>query len=99
MADRITIANIPSVLTSTTGTVLVANPGRTGFSIQNSGTNPLFVLLGAGCTNNGTYHIVLKGGSAVGDGSGATFSLLSGVSYTGIVSASGTAPSFTVLEM
>ena len=99
MADQITIANTPSVLTSTTGTVLSSAPGRRGLHIQNNGTNPLFVLMGAGATNNGVYHVVLKGGTAVGDGNGGTFSMLNGVVYTGVVSASGTAPSFTILEL
>lgn len=98
--DRRTIA-LPSsgtTGTATQATLMASNAGRSGFYIQNHATNPLFVFLGAGCTNLGTYHIILQGGTAVQDGKGGTYSQSGGSVYTGIISASGTAPTYTYLE-
>jgi hypothetical protein len=102
MADRVAIlcqcsqANKPGL--STQPTVLSSNPARAGFMIQNQGTNPIFVALGSGATND-VYHIVLKGGTAVSDGNGGTFVQTSGAIYTGIITMSGTSPTYTVLEL
>lgn len=88
-------SNTPSI--QTVSTALAANPKRIGFSIQNLGTNPLFICLGNGATST-TFHYVLKGGTAVSDGLGATFTQNDGAVYTGIVTTAGTAPSYTVFE-
>ena len=96
MTDRRSIANAPLGL-QTGATVLSANAARTGFNIQNHGTNPLFVVLGTGATND-IYHVVLKGSTGVADGSGGVFAQMSGAVYTGIITSSGTAPTYSILE-
>jgi len=88
-------ANVPSV--STQPTVLAVNSSRAGFVIQNQGTNPLYVRFGAGATTS-VYHVILKGSTAVSDGSGGIFTVLDNVCYTGIITSAGTAPSYTVAE-
>lgn len=88
-------ANTPSIASSTTA--LASNPLRNGWSIQNLGTNPLFVLLGNGASTS-VFHFVLKGGSASDDGLGAFMSQTVGTVYTGIITIAGTSPRYTVLE-
>lgn len=90
------IANTPSILS--TATALAANQGRAAFQIQNVGTNPLFVLLGSGASSS-VFHQVLKGGTGSNDGLGGSFSMSTGVVYTGIVTIAGTSPLYTVLEL
>ena len=89
-------ANTPAIIA--TATALAANPARVGFSIQNLGTNPLFVLLGAGGTSS-VFHVVLKGSTVQDDGTGGIFSMAENTVYTGIVTVAGTSPRYTVLEM
>jgi hypothetical protein len=79
-------------------TVLAANVNRTTWGIQNQGTNPLFVLLGAGATTS-VFHFVLKGGTALNDGNGGTYLNMDGGIYQGVVSQAGTAPTYTVWEL
>lgn len=103
MADRIAIicpmgtANTPAIVTSA-GTALVANPVRGSWSIQNLGTNPLFVLRGTGASST-VFHHVLKGGSVADDGTGGSISEEAGVIYTGIITVAGTSPRFVVTEL
>lgn len=89
-------ANTPSVLTS--ATAMAANTARIAWSIQNQGTNPLFVLLGSGATTS-VYHAVLKGSTVAADGTGGTYSMESGTVYNGIVTVAGTSPSYTVTDI
>lgn len=89
-------SNVPAVKTS--ATALAANTARIGFVIQNQGTNPLFVCLGAGGATN-QYHIILAASTGAADGSGAKFSMLEGTVYTGLITVAGTSPSYTVLEI
>jgi hypothetical protein len=89
-------ANTPSIASA--ATALAANPARVGFSIQNLGTNPLFVLYGAGATSS-VFHVVLKGSSVQDDGTGGVATMAEGSIYTGIVTIAGTSPRYTVLEM
>lgn len=89
--------NTPSILTSA-GTAIAVNQNRTGFNIQNLGTNPLFVLLGTGASTT-VFHAVLKGGTVNDDGLGASFSQMAGSVYTGIVTVAGTSPRFVVTEL
>jgi hypothetical protein len=102
MADRtaiiapMSVANTPTILTSA-GTALAANPVRGGWMIQNTGTNPLFVLFGSGASAT-VFHANLKGGSVAEDGLGASISQTSGVIYTGIITVAGTSPRFVVTE-
>lgn len=90
-------SNIPSILT-TAGTALVANQARIGFSIQNVGMNPVYVLLGAGASAS-VYHFVLKGGTADNDGLGGSITFTSGIIFTGEVSFAGTTPKIVCLEI
>lgn len=93
------IANTPAILTPTTGdTVLAENIARGAFTIQNLGTNPLFVRLGAGATT-AVFHIVLRGGSQNDDGSGGTLSMEAGTVYYGPISVAGTSPRLVVTEL
>lgn len=89
-------ANTPSLQTGTTA--LAVNVNRAGWAIQNQGTSPLAVLLGSGATPL-VFHVVLKGGSALNDGNGGIFSQTVGIVYQGIVTSSGSNPTYTVLEM
>lgn len=90
-------ANTPAILTAA-GTALASNPVRAGWSIKNLGTNPLFVLLGAGATTS-VFHTILKGGTLADDGLGDSITEKIGVVYTGIISVAGTAPRFVVTEL
>ena len=87
--------NTPSIASA--ATALSANGERLGWSIQNLGTNPLFVRLGSGASST-VFHYILKGGSANDDGLGATVGQTSGTVYTGIITIAGTSPRYTVLE-
>ena len=88
--------NTPSIVTSA-GTALAANDSRYAWSIQNTGTNPLFVRLG-GTASSTVFHYVLKGGTGNEDGTGGSVSEASGAVYTGLISVAGTSPRFVVRE-
>jgi len=90
------VASTPSIASSTTA--LAANTARAGWSIQNLGTNPLFVLLGTGASAT-VFHFVLKGSTVQDDGSGGTVNQTTGTVYTGLITIAGTSPRYTVLEM
>lgn len=102
MADRNSIlcqqakANTPAILTDATG--IPSNPARAAWSIQNVGTNPLFVNLG-GTASSSVYHYVLKGGTADNDGLGALVGQTAGTVFTGAISVAGTSPKYVVMEM
>ena len=91
-----TAVNTPSIASATTA--LAVNQNRTGFNIQNLGTNPLFVLLGSGASTT-VFHAVLKGGTVNDDGLGASLSQMAGTVYTGIVTIAGTSPRYVVTEL
>lgn len=78
-------------------TALAANTERRYFSIQNCGTNPLFIRLGSGASTS-LFHYVLKGGSGNDDGNGATFESGS-IVYTGTITVAGTSPRYVATEM
>lgn len=88
--------NTPSISNNTTA--LAANNNRIGWSIQNLGTNPLYVLLGSGASTT-VFHVVLKGGTGNDDGLGAFYSQNTGAVYNGIITIAGTSPRYTVLEV
>lgn len=98
MAQTVTpssLANTPAIIA--TATALAANANRQFFSIQNTGTNPLFVLLGSGASSS-VFHRVIKGGTGASDGLGDTYS--SGiVVYQGIITVAGTNPLYVVTEL
>ena len=89
-------ANTP-VIVATAGTAITSNPARISWSIQNLGTNALFVLLGTGASTT-VFHFVLKAGSGSDDGTAGAVSQEAGVIYTGDISVAGTSPRFTYLE-
>ncbi len=92
-----TNANTPSIISSA-GTAIASNANRIAWSIQNLGTNPLFVRLGAGGSPT-LFHTVLKGSTGQDDGTGGIASESVGTVYTGIITVDGTNPRFTVLEI
>ncbi len=96
VVQQTTATSIPAIIA--TATALASNPARVGWSIQNLGQNPLFVLLGAGATSS-VFHTVLKAGTGNDDGLGGSVSQTSGVVYTGIITIAGTSPRYTVLEI
>jgi hypothetical protein len=93
----VSVTNTPAIVTSA-GTALAANSSRRGWAIQNTGTNPLFVLMGSGASTS-VFHRVLKGGSGTDDGTGGSIEYTFGTIYTGIISVAGTSPRFVVTEM
>jgi hypothetical protein len=90
------VANTPSVASD--ATALAANPARGAWQIQNVGTNPLFVRLGASASDT-VFHAVLKGGTGAKDGLGASWGQDTGTVYTGVITVAGTAPSYVVMEL
>lgn len=88
--------NTPEIASA--ATALAANARRTQWSIQNLGTNPLFVRLGASASST-VFHVVLKGATVQDDGTGGIMSQDVGAIYCGVISIAGTSPRYTVLEM
>lgn len=89
--------NTPSIVSSA-GTALAANTARIAWSIQNVGTNPLFVLMGPSASST-VFHFVLKGGTGNSDGLGGSLTFNGPVVYNGIITVAGTSPLFTVSEI
>ena len=89
-------ANTPSILTDATG--IPTNAARSAWSIQNVGTNPLFVRFG-GTASSTVYHYVLKGGTGDSDGLGALVGQNTGTVFTGAISVAGTSPKYVVMEL
>lgn len=90
------LANTPSI--ASTGAALADNSDRAGWTIQNLGTNALFVLLGTGASTS-VFHYVLKAGSVNDDGTGGSVSQNTGAIYTGPISIAGTSPRYVVTEL
>ena len=88
--------NTPAIASSTTA--LASNPKRKGWSIQNLGTNVLFVRLGTGATTS-IFHYCVKGGTGNDDGTGGSVSQTDGTLFTGEISISGTSPRYAVMDM
>jgi len=87
--------NTPALLG--TGTAIAANPERKSWSIQNCGTNVLFVRLG-GAASATVFHYALKPGTGNDDGTGGSVSEGDGVIFTGIITVAGTTPRLTTRE-
>lgn len=80
-------------------TALAVNQARTGFQIQNVDTGALFVKFGPSASTT-SYSFVLKAGTGAADGSGGSFSMMSGNVYRGIITvASAGTPSYAILEL
>jgi hypothetical protein len=89
-------ANTPTIASA--ATALASNTGRLAFSIQNLGTNALYILLGTGASTS-VFHTVLVAGTVNDNGTGGSYSMESGTIYTGIVTVAGTSPRYTVTEL
>lgn len=89
-------SNTPSI--QSTATAIASNPARIGWTIQNLGTNPLYVCLGTGGSTS-VFHFVLKGGTGNDDGLGGSLTFTSGAVYTGIVTVAGSGLRYTTLEV
>ena len=87
--------NTPSIMSS--ATALASNPARTGWFIQNLGTNALFVRMG-GTASTSVFHTVLKAGTGNDDGSGGSVGQEQGVVFTGIITIDGTSPRYVAIE-
>jgi len=94
--DQSAVINTPSIVNSA-GTALAVNTGRRSWSIQNTGTNPLFVCLGSTASTT-VFHYVLKAGTGASDGTGGSVGESVGLVYTGLISVAGTSPLFVVRE-
>lgn len=94
-------ANLPSIKTDTSG--IPANPNRIAFSIQNVGTSALYLLLvppnSSATASTTVYHTVLKAGTGNDDGTGGSYSMESGVVFTGFVSVAGSSPRYVITEI
>lgn len=84
------------ILTSA-GNALSANPSRCGYTIQNLGTNPLFVKEGESASTS-DFDYILAPGATNDDGQGAFYETPAGQTYTGIVSVAGTSPRLVASE-
>lgn len=87
--------NTPSIASA--ATAIAANTSRQAWSIQNLGTNTLFVRLGAGASTS-VFHFVLKAGSINDDGLGGEVNQTDGIVYNGIITIAGTSPRYTAWE-
>lgn len=88
--------NTPAIVSA--ATALAANTNRLAWSIQNLGTNPLFVLRGTNASTT-VFHTVLKAGTGQDDGSGGVISEEAGTVYNGIITIAGTSPRYVVTEL
>lgn len=88
--------NTPSI--QSTATALAANQARGAWSIQNLGTNALFVLMGTGASTS-VFHWVLKAGAGNDDGSGGSIAQEAGTVYTGIITVAGSSPRYVAAEI
>lgn len=82
----------------TNATAFPANPARTGFMLQNQGTNQLYILYGTGATSS-VYNFIIKGCTGAADGTGGSLSMMDGNIYRGIITIAGINPSYSVLEL
>jgi hypothetical protein len=89
-------ANTPSIQSS--ATALAANKARGAWMIQNLGTNPLFVRMGAGASTT-VFHVVLKASTGNDDGTGGTIAQEMGTVYTGEITVAGTSPRYVATEI
>jgi len=90
--------NTPAIVTSA-GEVLedAGAGGRRGWSIQNVGTNPVFVCLG-GTASSTVFHYVLKAGTGASDGLGGSVEEKMGAVFQGSITIAGTTPKVVVSE-
>jgi hypothetical protein len=75
----------------------VANEARIGYSIQNLGTNPLFVKEGTSASTS-DFSYILAAGSGNDNGTGGKYESPAGRIYTGALSIAGTSPRYVFVE-
>lgn len=88
--------NTPAIVSGSTA--LAANQNRLAWSIQNLGTNALYVLRGTGASTT-VFHTVLKAGTGNDDGTGGVISEEAGTIYYGVITVAGTSPRYVVTEL
>ena len=91
-------SNTPSIASDGTAIAAATTGGRRGWSVQNLGTNALFVRLGASASST-VFHFVLKASTGNDDGTGGSVEQSVGAVYQGEISIAGTSPRYTALEM
>lgn len=91
--------NSTTTLVTTAGTLLVANPARIAWGVQNMGTNPLAVYFGSGAAIGTVETKVLKGGTGANDGLGGSLDYDGPIVYNGIITIDGTSPRAAVYEV
>ena len=79
---------------ASSATALTAS-NRARFYIQNVGTNPLFVKLGASASTT-DYDFILKADTSAAAGAGGAITV---DGYTGVVSVAGTSPAYCCHEL
>lgn len=85
-----TAATTTGIVSPASGGAVLAPNARRDFWIQNCGTNPLFVFLGAGANTTTNVSYILKGCAVANDGSGG---FVTDDEWKGAVSVAGTSPS------
>lgn len=90
--------NTPSIITSA-GTVIPARAvgDRRAWSIQNVGTNAIFVRMG-GTASTSVFHFIIKGGTGDSDGLGGSIEESVGAVFQGLISIAGTTPKLVIKE-
>lgn len=87
VGDAVSTAALTSV-GATAGQVLAANGNRKGFSVTNTGTTTLYLVLGFGTPTATVYHYPLAACAVTHDGKGGTYT---DESWLGAVQAIGSA--------
>jgi len=90
-------ANTPAIEDGAAALADAGAGGRRGWSIQNVGTNPIFVCLG-GTASSTVFHWVLKAGTGESDGLGGSVEEKSGAVFQGAITIAGTTPKYVVSE-
>lgn len=75
-------------------TLSAANPARKSITIQNQGTNVLFVKLGDSASTS-SFHYTVKASGAQDNGTGGTIKI---DDYTGVITIAGTSPRYSYAE-
>ncbi len=96
VCQQTTNVNIPSKKSA--ALAIASNTARTGWSIQNLSTNPLFVSMGVTAATTSVFHVVLKAATGADDGSGGSVGQEEGVVFTGDITIAGSSPSYTTTE-
>jgi hypothetical protein len=78
-------------------TALAQNSARLSYSIQNCGTNPLFVKEGASASTS-DFSYILAAGTGNDNGTGAKYESPSGQVYSGVITIAGTSPRYVIVE-